>query len=98
MSRIEKRLEKFCNPAFKQEIPRTDLNSILDHYFPNQWTFGETGGSHNYRIKHPRFKEHPEFYGPEGVLIIPTTGGKRIKFFYLRMLCKAVELIKESNQ
>ena len=50
MSRIEKRLEKFCNPNAKQDILRDDLNSILNHYFPGQWTFGETRGSHNYRV------------------------------------------------
>lgn len=95
MSRIEKRLEKFCNPKFKQEIPRDDLESILNHFFPNSWSFGDTRGSHNYRIWHEKFKEYPEKYGNEGLLTIPTSGGKKIKFFYLRMLCDAIKLIKE---
>ena len=97
MSRIEKRLEKFCNPNAKQDILRDDLNSILNHYFPGQWTFGETRGSHNYRVYHPRFKEFPDEYGSEGVLTIPTTGGTKIKFFYLKKLCKAIDLIKEEE-
>ncbi|MEM4625716.1 MAG: hypothetical protein QXJ28_03070 [Candidatus Pacearchaeota archaeon] len=95
MSRIEKRLEKFCNPNYKQEIPRDDLESILNHFFPDSWSFGDTRGSHNYRIWHEKFKEYPEKYGTEGMLTIPTTGGKRIKFFYMRMLCEAIKLIKE---
>ncbi|AFH49637.1 Hypothetical protein IALB_1931 [Ignavibacterium album JCM 16511] len=95
MSRIGKRLEKFCNPNFKQEIPRDDLESILNHFFPNSWSFGDTRGSHNYRIWHEKFKEYPGKYGNEGMLTIPTSGGKKIKFFYLRMLCEAIKLIKE---
>lgn len=95
MSRIEKRLEKFCNPNFKQEIPRDDLEPILNHFFPNSWSFGDKRGSHNYIIWHEKFKEYPEKYGSEGLLTIPTSGGKKIKFFYLRMLCEAIKLIKE---
>lgn len=97
MSRIEKRLEKFCNPASKQDIPREDLDSILNYYFPGLWSFGDTRGSHNFRIYHPKFKDYPEVYGAEGMLTIPTSGGKKVKFFYLRMLCKAIELIKENE-
>jgi hypothetical protein len=95
MSRIKKRLEKFCNPDSKQDIPRDDLDSILDHYFPGLWTFGATRGSHNYRIFHPIFKQFPVEYGQEGILTIPTTGGKKVKFFYLKKLCNAIELIEE---
>lgn len=95
MSRIEKRLEKFCNPNYKQEIPRDDLESILNYFFPNSWSFGETRGSHNYRIWHEKFKEYPDKYSSEGLLTIPTSGGKKIKFFYLRKLCETIKLIKE---
>lgn len=95
MSRIEKRLEKFCNPASKQDIPKEDLDSILNHYFPGQWTFGETRGSHNYRISHPCFTNFPSDYGAEGVLLIPTKHGQSVKHFYLKNLCKAIDRIKE---
>jgi hypothetical protein len=95
MSRIEKRLEKFCNPASKQDIPREDLDSILNHFFPDQWSFGDTRGSHNYRVFHPKFKEFPEDYGQEGMLLIPTKHGQKIRHQYLKDLCKAIERIKE---
>lgn len=95
MSKIEKLLKKLCNPAYKQNVRKEELESILNHFFEGQWTFGEISGSHNYRIYHPYFKNFPEKFGPEGFLTIPVSGGKFIKHFYIKVLCRFINEIKE---
>jgi hypothetical protein len=94
MSRIEKRLEKWRNPNNKQEVPKDDLESVLNHFFPEMWNSSKTG-SHNYQIKHPMFKKYPDIYSYEGVLTIPTKGGQKIKHYYIKSLLQAIDLITE---
>ncbi|MCX8057526.1 MAG: hypothetical protein N3F03_07960 [Ignavibacteria bacterium] len=94
MSKIEKLLNKLCNPAYKQNVRKEELETILNHFFKDQWTFGETSGSHNYRIYHPYFQNFPE-YGPEGFMTIPVSKGQFIKHFYMKRLCKVIEIIRE---
>ncbi|MCR4416207.1 MAG: hypothetical protein WHV63_03120 [Ignavibacteria bacterium] len=98
MSKIEKLLKKLCNPAYKQNVRKEELESILNYFFPNSWTFGEISGSHNYRIYHPFFKERPSVFGPEGFMTIPVSKGQFIKHFYIKKLCDVIKQIEELKQ
>ena len=94
MSKIEKRIEKWRNPRFKQNVPVNDIYSVLNLYFPESWSYGESRGSHIIRVWHKFLVGH-EGFGPEGDFTIPTTGGKHIKHFYLKTLVKAIDILKE---
>ena len=94
MSRIEKRIQKWRNPAFKQNVPKEDLYSVLDYYFEGKWSYGGQRGSHIFKISHPLLKGLPE-YGPDGDLTIPVSKGRTVKFFYLRKLIKVIDFITE---
>ncbi len=97
MSRIEKRLIKWKNPAFRQEVPKNEIESILDKYFPAEWTYGETRGSHNYKITADRLKGHP-LCGVDGDFIIPVKGGQKIKPVYIKQLVKIIDELGEVAQ
>lgn len=90
MSRLGKRIEKWRNPAFRQDVPKNEIESILDKYFPGEWTYGEAGGSHNYKITSAKFKGHPNF-GPGGDFIIPVKGGQKIKPVYIKQLISIID-------
>lgn len=95
ISKIEKLLQKLCNPAYKQNVREEEHGSTLNYYSENQWTYGKQSGSHNYRIYHSYFRNFPEEFGPEGFMTIPVSKGQFIKHFYLIKLCKIIEAIKE---
>ena len=96
MSKIEKKLNKWRNPAFKQEVNKDEIDSILNHYFPGQWSFGDTRGSHNYKISHLILKGNQN-YGPDGDYMIPVKGGQKIKHFYLKELIQIIDMIEEEK-
>ncbi len=97
MSRIEKRIKKWKNPSFKQEVPVKEVIAVLNHFFPNSFSYGETRGSHIIKVWHKCLENIPD-YGLEGDFIIPTTGGNKVKHFYLKTLVKSIEIIKECEK
>ncbi len=97
MSRIEKRIEKWRNPRFKQKVPVNDIFSVLDFYFPDKWTYGNTRGSHIIRVWHEALIGQDGF-GPDGDFTISTVGGNKVKHFYLKTLVKAIDIIRESEK
>ncbi len=94
MSRIEKRISKWKNHQFKQDVPVDDLFSVLDYFFPGSYKYGETRGSHIIKVWHECLKGVPGF-GPDGDFTIPTKGGKKVKHFYLKDLVKAIDIVRE---
>lgn len=96
MSKIEKRLEKWANPSFKQDVPVDDLFSVLNKFFPERYNYGDQRGSHIIKVWHEDLIDH-EGFGPEGDFTIPTTGGKHVKHRYLKFIVSAVNLIREGN-
>ena len=97
MSRIEKRIEKWRNPNFKQNVPVDDLFSVLDKYFPGSYIYGGKRGSHIFKVWH-KLLIGQIGYGPEGDFTIPTSGGKHVKHFYLKALVKTIDIIKEEEE
>ncbi|MCX8055825.1 MAG: hypothetical protein N3A67_09210 [Ignavibacteria bacterium] len=94
MTKIEKKLQKWKNS--KQEVRKEEIEPVLNKYFPNMWTYGSSRGSHIYKVSHPKLIGFLD-YGPNGEFTIPTTGGQRIKHWYLKKLLKAIEIITEGN-
>lgn len=96
MSRIEKRIEKWRNSAFRQDVPKNEIESILDKYFPDEWTYGETRGSHNYKITSAKLKGHP-YCGLGGDFVIPVKGGQKIKPIYIKQLVSIIDELGEDR-
>ncbi len=94
MHKIEKKLQKWRNS--KQDVPKEELYSVLNHFFPEMWTYGGRTGSHIFKITHPQLKGLPE-YGIDGDFIVPVSGGQRVKYFYLKKLIKTIELITKEH-
>jgi len=92
MSKIEKRIQKWRN--IKQPIPKDDVFSILNAYFPGSWSYGGKTGSHIFKVSHPLLKGDPDF-GKDGDFTICTIGGQKIKPVYIKLLLKAIDIIKE---
>ncbi len=65
MGKIEKRIEKWKNPRFKQNVPVGDLFAVLDKYFPESYEYGGKRGSHIIRVWHKLLIDQPG-YGAEG--------------------------------
>jgi hypothetical protein len=95
MSKLEKKLQKWL--VSKQEVPREEIHSVLDHFFPGMWSYGGKPGSHVYKISHPKLKDNPD-YGPDGDMTIPVRGGQKILHVYLKKLIKAIEIITEEEK
>lgn len=94
MPKIEKKLQKWRNS--RQDVPKEELISVLNYYFPDMWTYGGKTGSHIYKISHPKLKGLLE-YGLDGEFVIPVSGGQRVKHFYLKKLIKTIELVEEQK-
>ncbi len=92
MPNVSKKIQKWRNS--KQEVRREEIESVLEHYFPGMWSFGSKTGSHVYKITHPKLKGVPG-YGVDGDFSIPTTGGQRIKHWYLKKLIQAIDIVSE---
>lgn len=58
-----------------------DVKAVLEMF---GWELARTKGSHH-AFKNP---EHPE----EGTLIVPVTGGTKVKKYYLDTICKKLGL------
>lgn len=95
MDRIEKTLQRWRNS--KQEVRVEELFPVLNRYFPGSWTYGDKRGSHVIKVTHPKLKGLSG-YGPDGDFAIPTRGGQKVAFFYLRDLIKSIQLISEEAQ
>ncbi len=97
MSRIEKRIRKWRNPSFRQDVPLEDIFTVLNTFFPDSYEFGGKRGSHIITVWHDCLKGESNF-GIDGDFTIPTTGGKKIKHFYLKKLIEAIDIIKECEK
>ncbi len=89
MADLDKRLTKW--KVSKQSVPVSDFEPILNKYFSG-WDYKKRGGSHLYKIHHPKLIGLPGF-GPGGNLTIPVYGGKHIKIYYIKELIKAINII-----
>ena len=65
------------------------VESVLTHYFGDAAVNRGVGSSHQYRIKDVRLAGLPGF-GLGGHLVIPVSGGQRVKKVYLRRIALAV--------
>jgi hypothetical protein len=91
MADIEKRIKSWIKS--KPNIPRRDLEAVLNRYFPG-WKSG-SGTSHIYKIFHEKLVDNPNYFN--GHFVIPVTSGKTIKPVYIKQLLKAIEIIKEKE-
>ncbi len=94
MSKVEKRVEKWRTG--KQPVPKDDLESVLNHYFPNYWNRSEKSGSHIFKISHPVIAQMVES-NLDGDLTIPVSGGQKVKPVYLKKLVKAIDLLNQQE-
>ncbi|MEN6520084.1 MAG: type II toxin-antitoxin system HicA family toxin [Armatimonadota bacterium] len=53
-----------------------------------------SGGSHQYRVKHPSLEGLPGF-GTGGHLSIPVKNGTRVKGYYLKRIAQAIKRLEE---
>jgi hypothetical protein len=94
MGKAEKLREKW--KTSKQPASKQDLETFLNHYFTGRWEYRQ---NHTYRINLPGFIKMDEYFGPGSHFTIPVSGGKEIKYFYLKKLLKAIEIKEElSNE
>ncbi len=94
MTRREKILEKWQR-ATDENIDTVE--AVLGYY--GFTCVSNKGGSHK-TFYHPKlveaYTQDPialEDFGPEGLLTIPISGGKRVKGIYLRNMLKALSLV-----
>lgn len=92
MSKIDKLYNKLKNPSYKQKINKDDIIPLLNHYFPYQYQYEGTRGSHVYKIEAPELIDHPNCI--EGIYSIPVSGGKKIKPVYVKQLIKIIEYVE----
>ncbi|HED37055.1 MAG TPA: hypothetical protein ENI76_02240 [Ignavibacteria bacterium] len=92
MGKIEKRIEKWKNPRFKQNVPVGDLFAVLDKYFPESYDMVENAVHILSEFGINYFLTNPDMELKE-ISLIPTTGGKHVKHFYLKDLVKAIDII-----
>ena len=93
--KIEKILQKWKNS--RQEADITEVEKVLDEFFPDDWEYTGQRGSHGLVVKSSLFKGIGGFNRDLGCLIIPTIQGRRVNHFYLKDILKAIELIKENE-
>lgn len=76
-------------------MPKTDLEMVLNFYFPNCWTQGPRGGgSHEYRVRHELFREFPNCL--DGMIHIPVRHGKQVRHHYLKTLLIVIDKFREN--
>ena len=75
----------------KQNIPVSDVITIINHYFPN--CKEAEGTSHRFKIQHNKLKDQSGFF--QGCLTLPISHGKQIKPIYIKKLVKAIDIITE---
>jgi hypothetical protein len=95
MDKVEKTLQRWRNS--KQEVRVEELFPVLNRFFPDSWDYGGQRGSHVIKVTHPLLKGIPG-YGPDGDFCVPTRGGQKVVFFYLKLVLKSIELISGANK
>ena len=86
-------LEKWANG--KQEADLSEVEQVLDEFFPGKWGYNSKTGSHNL------FVEDDSFIGISGInkdmprFNIPSKNGRHVKPVYLRDIVKAIKRIRE---
>jgi hypothetical protein len=94
MSKVEKRVTSWRTG--KQPVPKDDVESVLNHYFPGCWSQSEKSGSHIFKISHPVIAQMADS-NPYGDLTIPVSGGQKVKPIYLKKLVKAIDLLNQQE-
>lgn len=94
-SKYKKILEKWKNG--NQDGPITEVETVLDEFFPGQWGYSKQSGSHSLYVEDDSFigigKINRELFR----FTIPSTNGKKVKPFYLKSIVKAVEIKLENE-
>jgi len=72
------------------------VEALLIHYFGGAALNRGAGSSHQYQIKDARLAGVPGF-GIGGHLVIPVSGGQRVKKVYLRRIALAVKRTKQAE-
>ncbi|WP_028575038.1 hypothetical protein [Desulfonatronovibrio hydrogenovorans] len=93
MGKRDKLLSKWENdpPKF---APKEQVLGVLDYHFKNQY---EYKGSHIV-IKHPKLKDYPEDYGPDGHFVVSVRGGQQVKGVYLKKLATTISFLKDLGE
>ncbi len=94
MTKHEDRIEKW--KGSNQNVPKSDLEPVLDEYFPGWEEKKGKGTSHRYKLKNSILANYSGY--PYGCLTIPISGGQSIKPVYMKKLVKAIAKIKENTQ
>ncbi len=87
MSKIQKILKKW--KTGKQSVPKDEVISILERYFPNNHRF--KSGSHII-VWHESLKGL-DLFGKQGEFTVVIEGGKKVNYLYVRRLEKAIEYL-----
>ncbi|OPL16347.1 MAG: hypothetical protein AVO38_08335 [delta proteobacterium ML8_D] len=94
MGKRDRKLERWKNnPPI--DAPVDDVKAMVRFFFPGSEKPRQSG-SHNIVIKHERLKGLRD-YGPLGRLMIPVSGGQKVKGCYLQLLALAIEIISEDQ-
>ena len=90
MGKAEKLIEIW--KTSKQPASKQELETVLNHFFQGRWEYRK---KHDYRVNLPGSIKMDEYFGPGSHLTIPSSGGKSIKYVYLKKLLKAIEILEE---
>jgi hypothetical protein len=92
MSTRKKTLEKWKHNTPREEV-RDTVIAIIDYYFNGKYTQNATS---HITIKDKRLVEQG-ITGTAGILVIPISGGQKVKGFYLKKLVHAIEILNDEE-
>ena len=93
MTKFDDRIEKWRRS--NQNVPKSDVVSVLNEYFPGWEEKKGKGTSHYFKLKNMILADYSGF--PFGCLTIAVRGGQIIPF-YMKKLVKAIDILKENSQ
>jgi len=94
MSKVEKRIEKWRRT--KQDVPVSDLESVLDHYLKGYWE-KKVGTSHLYQICHPKLIGM-QGCDENGGFTISVKSGQKIRYWWIKKLVTAIDIINKQEE
>ncbi|MCX6343759.1 MAG: hypothetical protein NT018_01635 [Armatimonadetes bacterium] len=72
------------------------VKRVLIKYFGDNFEDKHSGGSHQYRVKHPALANLSGF-GIGGHLSIPVKNGTKVKGCYLKRIAQAIKYLEEAQ-
>jgi anaerobic ribonucleoside-triphosphate reductase len=93
--RDEELIDKWLNNTPAEDSVEK-VERILIKYFGADSVNKRSGGSHQYRVKHPSLQGLPGF-GIAGHLSVPVKNGTKVKGFYLKRIAQAVKRFEEAG-